>query len=96
MSDPLQRADDLAVQVFYLLGEHWFGPPSFTDEEEEAALRTAAFCFSREVHGSEPLVLKARDIANAVLELLSPFRTPDSFEKLKIASNAYEQARLSQ
>jgi hypothetical protein len=91
--DPLKRADDLAVLAFYLVGEHWLGPPSLTDEEA-AALRTAAFRFSREVNGSEPLVSKARDIANAVLELLSQFRTGDSFEKLKKASNAYEQARL--
>jgi hypothetical protein len=40
MSHPLERVDDLAVQAFYFLGEHWFGPPSFTDEEE-AALRSA-------------------------------------------------------
>jgi hypothetical protein len=93
MSHALERADDLAVQVFYFLGEHWFGPPSAT-EEELAALRNAAFGFSREVRGSEPLVLKARDIAYAVLELLSQFRTPDSFQKLRQASNIYEKARL--
>jgi hypothetical protein len=92
--NPLERADDLATQVFYFIGEHWFGPPSLTDEEE-AELRTAAFRLSREVHGSDPLVSKARDIAHAVLELLSQFHTADSFEKLKKASNAYEQIRLA-
>jgi hypothetical protein len=92
MSHPLERADDLAVQVFYFIGDHWFGPPSATDEEE-AALRTAAFCFLRDVHETDPLILKARDIANAVLEVLSQFQTPDSIHRLRQASNDYEKAR---
>ena len=65
-------------------------------DEELAALRTAAFRFSEEVHGSEPLIVRARDIANAFLELLSQFRASDSLEKLKAASEAYEQERLLQ
>src|ERR1700742_2312934 len=86
---------ELATQVFDLLGEDWRDPPS-ADDEEAAALRTAAFC-SRELPASDdPLVSKTRDIANAVLELLSPLRTPESFQKLKQASNAYEQARTSE
>ena len=94
MSHPLERADDLAVQAFWFLGQHWLSRLVASGDEELAALRTAAFQFSQEVHGSDPLILKARDIANAFLELLSPTRTPDSFEKLKKASNAYEQTRL--
>jgi hypothetical protein len=96
MSHPLERADDLAVQAFWYLGEHWLSRLVATDDEELAALRTAAFRFSLEVHGSEPLILKAHDIANALLELLSQFRTPDSLERLKAASEAYEQERLLQ
>lgn len=94
MSHPLERADDLAVLAFWFLGEHWLSRLVTADEEELAALRTDAFRFSREVQGSEPLVLKAREIANAFLELLSQFQAPDSFEKLKTASQAYEQERL--
>ncbi|WP_445161412.1 hypothetical protein ACTXG5_25395 [Mycobacterium sp. Dal123C01] len=89
----LERADDLAVRVFWFLGDHWFGPQLTTDEEL-AALRTAAFRLLEESHADEPLVLKAGDIAHAFLELSSPLDMPDSFEKLKKASNAYEQARL--
>lgn len=96
MSHPLERADDLAVQAFWFLGEHWLSRLVATGDEELAALRTAAFRFSLEVHPSEPLVLKARDIANALLELLSQFRTPDRLEQLKTASQAYEQERLLQ
>jgi hypothetical protein len=35
----------------------------------------------------------ARDVADAVLELLSQLYTADNVEKLHKASNAYEQAR---
>jgi len=91
----LERADELAVLVYWYLGDHWFGRRMPTDVEEVAALRTAAFNLSREVHaGSEPLALKARDIATAVLELYSPLCGADSYAKLKQASRAYEQARL--
>ena len=91
----LERADDLAVLVYWYLGDHWFGPRMPTDVEEVAALRTAAFNLSREVHaGSDPLALKARDIAVAVLELYSPLCDADSYAKLKQASSDYEQARL--
>jgi hypothetical protein len=96
MSHPLERADDLAVQAFWFLGEHWLSRLVTTDDEELAALRTAAFRFSLEVYGSEPLVLKAHGIANALLVLLSQFQTPDSLEQLKTASQAYEQERLLQ
>jgi hypothetical protein len=89
----LERADELAVRVFWFLGDHWFGPQLTTDEEL-AALRTAAFRLLEKPHDNGPLVVKARDIAHAFLELLSQLRTPDSFEKLKKASDAYEQARL--
>ncbi len=89
MSHPLERADDLAVQAFWFLGEHWLSRLVATGDEELAALRTTAFRFSLEVHRSEPLVLKAHDIAHALLELLSQFRTPDSLEQLKAASQAY-------
>jgi hypothetical protein len=87
-----KRADDLADQAFYLLREHSCGrPQSFDDEAAE--LRTAAYLFTRKVHGSEPSIVLARDVAGAVLELLSQFRTDASVEKLRKASNAYEQAR---
>ena len=92
MSDPLQRAHELAKQVYDFLGEHAHDPSSAT-VEEGATLRTSAFQFAREVHTSDPLVSKARDIADAVLESLSPRRKADSFAKLKQASRAYEQAR---
>jgi hypothetical protein len=95
MRNALERADELAALVLWFRGVHWFGPLWATDPGE-AALRTAAFRFLREVHDRDPLVLKARDIANAVLEHFSQFDIPDSFEKLKEASNAYEQARLLQ
>ena len=94
MRPPLERADDLAVLAFWFIGEHWLSRLVTADEEELAALRTEAFRFSREVPGSGPLVAKARDIANAFLELLSQFQAPDSFEKLKTASQAYEEERL--
>jgi hypothetical protein len=87
-----QRADRLAEQAFYLLGKHGFGPPEPSDEQA-AELRTAAFRFTREVHRSEPLMVLARDVAGAVLELLSQFHTAGSAEKLRKACNAYEQAR---
>jgi hypothetical protein len=87
-----KRADELAEQALFLLGEHGFGQPQAFDEEA-AELRTAAFLFTREVRGSEPLIVLARDVAGAVLELLSQFHTADSVEKLHKASNAYEQAR---
>jgi hypothetical protein len=87
-----KRADELAEQAFYLLGEHGFGRPQAFDEEA-AELRTAAFLFTHEEYGSEPLIVLARDVAGAVLELLSQFRAADSVEKLRKASNAYEQAR---
>jgi hypothetical protein len=96
MSHPLERADDLAVQAFWFLGQHWLSRLVASGDEELAALRTAAFQFSQEVHGSDPLILKARDIANAFLELLSQFRVADSLQKLKVASEAYEQERLLQ
>jgi hypothetical protein len=88
----LRRADQLAEQAFYLLSEHGFGQPQ-PFGEEAAELRTAAFLFTREVRGNEPLIVMARDVAGAVLELLSQFHTADSVEKLHKASNAYEQAR---
>jgi hypothetical protein len=88
----LRRADQLAEQAFYLLSEHGFGRPQ-PFGEEAAELRTAAFLFTREVRGNEPLIVMARDVAGAVLELLSQFHTADSVEKLHKASNAYEQAR---
>jgi hypothetical protein len=92
----LERADDLAMLAFWYVGEHLLGPQVPSDEEA-TYLRTAAFRLSREVHaGSEPLLLKARDIAYAVLEWLSPFWTAGSFAKLRQASRAYEQARLRQ
>lgn len=87
-----RRADDIAEQVFCLLVEHDFSLPQ-TFDEEAAELRTAAFCFTRDVHGSEPLIVLARDMAAAVLELLSQSHAVDSVEKLQKASNAYEQAR---
>jgi hypothetical protein len=92
-----ERADDLAVLVFWFLGDHWFGR-HMNPDEEPVALRTAALLFSAEApeRGSDPLVSLAYDMADAVLELLSPLRTDDSLEKLKKASNAYEQARLRQ
>jgi hypothetical protein len=89
----LERADDLAVQVFWFLGDHWLGYRSPTDEEV-GELRAAAFQFSEEAHGNDPLVSKASAMADAVLELLSPLRTPDSVAKLKDASDAYQEARL--
>jgi hypothetical protein len=92
-SHPRERADDLATQVVSFFGGHWFGPPSAADEAA-AELRTAAFCFLRDVHETEPLILKARDISNAVLEVLSQFHTPDSIHKLRQASNVYEKASL--
>jgi hypothetical protein len=61
---------------------------------KRGVLRTSAFRFSREVHANDPLVSRAREMANAVLESLSPLRAADSFAKLKRASRAYEQARL--
>jgi hypothetical protein len=73
----LRRADQLAEQAFYLLSEHGFGRPQPFGEER----------------GNEPLIVMARDVAGAVLELLSQFHTADSVEKLHKASNAYEQAR---
>lgn len=75
------------------LGDHWLGHRSPTDEEM-AELRSAAFRFSEEKHSSDPLVSKASEMADAVLELMSPLRTADSVAKLKDASNAYEQVRL--
>lgn len=89
----LERADDLAIRVFWFLGDHWLGHRSPTDEEV-GELRAAAFQFSEEAHGYDPLVARACDMATAVLELLSPLRTPDSVAKLKDASDAYQQARL--
>jgi hypothetical protein len=88
----VKRADELAEQASYLLSEHGFGRPQ-PFGEEAAELRTAAFLFTREVRGSEPLIVMARDVAGAVLELLSQFNTADSVEKLHKASDAYEQAR---
>jgi hypothetical protein len=88
----LKRADELAQHASYLLSEHSFGRP-LPFGEEAAELRTAAFIFTREVRGSEPLIVMARDVAGAVLELLSQRYTADSVEKLHEASNAYEQAR---
>lgn len=91
MSDPIHRSHELAKQVFDFLGEHSHDPASATIEEG-ATLRTSAFRFAREVHTNDPLVLKARDIAVAVLESLSPRPTADSFAKLKRACRAFEQA----
>ena len=88
-----KRADELTQQVFHLLDEQRGGRPQPFDEEA-AELRTAAFLFTREEHGSEPLIVLARDVASAVLELLSQFHTADSVERLHKASNAYEQARF--
>jgi hypothetical protein len=89
----LKRADDLAEQASYLISEHGFGRLQ-PFGEEAAELRTAAFIFAREVRGSEPLIVMARDVAGAVLELLSQLLyTADSVEKLHKASNAYKQAR---
>jgi hypothetical protein len=93
MSRPLERADDLAMQASGFLAENSVGPLLAIDCEELAVLRTAAFRFSQEVLGTEPLILKARDLADALLEFLSQLRGPDSFEKLLNASSAYEQAR---
>jgi hypothetical protein len=91
MSDPIQRSHELARQVFAFLGEHSHDPASAT-VEEGATLRTSAFRFAREVHTSDPLVMKARDIAIAVLESLSPLPTADSFAKLQRACSEFQQA----
>jgi hypothetical protein len=91
MGHPLKRADDLATEVFYFMR---CGGAGSVNDEHEAELRSAAFCFLREVHGSDPRVSKARDIAHAVLEFLSQFHTPDSFQNVRRAGDAYEQARL--
>ncbi|MCV7408424.1 hypothetical protein AWC05_05210 [Mycobacterium florentinum] len=90
---PLQRADDLAVRVFWFLGDHWLGYRSPTDEEV-AELRCAAFHFWKEAYSGDPLLAKAGDMADAVLELLSPLRGPDSAANLKNASDAYQRARF--
>jgi hypothetical protein len=89
----LERADDLAVRVFWFLGDHWLGhhPPT---EEELADLRSAAARFSEEPPSIDQVMSKARTMAHAVLEALSPGRTPDSVAKLKDASNAYQEARI--
>jgi hypothetical protein len=42
----LERADDLAVLVFWFLGDHWFGR-HMNPDEEPVALRTAAFASRR-------------------------------------------------
>jgi hypothetical protein len=91
----LERADDLAVRVFWFLGDHWLGyrPPT---AEEVAGLRAAAFHFSREAHDGDPLIAKASEMADVVLELFSPLRTPDGAAKLRTASDAYQQARCRQ
>ena len=89
----LERADDLAVRVFWFLGDHWLGHHAPTDEEL-AELRAAALRLSVAAHDGDPVVSKAGDMADAVLELLSPLRTPDSHAKLRDASEAYQQARL--
>jgi hypothetical protein len=87
-----KRADELAEQALSLLAKHGFDWPQPFDERA-AELRTAAFLFTLEVHGSEPLIVLARDLAGAVLESLSQSYTADSAEKLHKASVAYEQAR---
>jgi len=92
-SHPRERAEELATQVVYFFGKHGFGPPSAADEAA-AELRTTAFCFLRDIHETEPLILKARDIANAVLEVLSQLHTADSIHNLRQASNVYEKASL--
>ncbi|GLE52103.1 hypothetical protein [Mycobacterium montefiorense] len=89
----LEHADDLAVRVFWFLGDHWLGHHAPTDEEK-AELRAAALRFAKEPHNIDPVVSKARDMADAVLELLSPCRRPGSVAKLKHASNAYQDARF--
>jgi hypothetical protein len=87
-----RRADELAELAFYLFDTHGAGRPGPFDEQA-AELRTAAFRFTREVHGSEPLMVLARCVAGAALELLSQFHTANSAEKLHKACTAYEQAR---
>jgi hypothetical protein len=87
-----KRADELAELALYLLDSHGSGWPGPFDEQA-AELRTAAFRFTREVHGSEPLMVLARCVAGAALELLSQFQAADSAEKLHKACNAYQQAR---
>jgi hypothetical protein len=87
-----ERADELAEQASHLLGKHGFGRPQPFDQQA-AELRTAAFLFTREVHGSEPLIVLARDVAGAVLESLSQAHSADSAERLHKASSAYERAR---
>jgi hypothetical protein len=87
-----ERADELAEQAFHLLGMHGSSRPEPFDERA-AELRTAAFRFTREAHGSEPEVVLAHDVAGAVLELLSQFHTAGSAEKLHKACNAYKKAR---
>ena len=89
----LERADDLAVQVFWFLGDHWLGHHAPT-EEEIAELRCAALRLAEEPRHIDPVMSKACDMANAVLEMLSERRSPDSAAKLKDASNAYQEARL--
>jgi hypothetical protein len=90
----LERADDLAVRIFWFLGEHWLGHHSPTDEDV-AELRCAALQFSEQPPSIEPVMSKARCMANAVLEVLSPRCRPDSLAKLKDASNTYQEARLA-
>lgn len=79
MSDPKQAAEKLALEVWDFLSAYHHDAASVT-EEDWAAIRTAAFRFSREVKPADIWeVIYGRALAGAVLV----FADDDSPENLR-------------
>jgi hypothetical protein len=91
VSDPIQAAERLAIQVWDFLSEHHV--TGSATEEQRAAIRTAAFKFSREVKsGDEWQVAYGRRLAGAVLSWANA-GTPESLKAVERASRLYEELR---
>lgn len=94
MSDPKQAAEKLALAVWDFLAEYHHAPEAFTDERM-AAIRTAAFRFSRGVKPADDWrVTYGRRLAGALL-MWADDPSPENLRALERASRQYEALRIS-
>jgi hypothetical protein len=94
MTDTKRAAEKLAPAVWDLLNEYRNAPEAFTDERL-AAIRTAAFRFSRGVKSSDAWeVVYGRRLAGALL-MWADDPSPENLRALERASRQYEDQRIT-
>jgi hypothetical protein len=94
MTDPNQAAETLALAVWDFLSAYHHDAASVT-EEDWAAIRTAAFKFSREVRPLDMWqVTYGRRLAGAVL-VFADDDPPENLRALERASRKFEELRIS-